>query len=95
VIPRDSHIRVAHAATTEEMILRRPYSYDAGISNGIADMGLLFAAYTKNPAKSYIPMQERVAESDAMNRWLTTIGSAAYLILPGVGEEDFLGEVMF
>jgi len=95
VIPRDAHIRVAHAATTEEMILRRPYSYDAGISNGIADMGLLFAAYTKNPAKSYIPMQERVAESDAMNRWLTTIGSAAYLILPGVGEEDFLGEVMF
>ena len=91
VIPRDAHIRLAHASTPEESILRRPYSYDEGIIDGTADMGLLFAAYTKNPSKSFIPMQERLAESDSMNRWLTTIGSAAYLMLPGVSEGELLG----
>ncbi|MCF8539319.1 MAG: Dyp-type peroxidase [Candidatus Nanopelagicales bacterium] len=91
LIPRDAHIRLAHASTPEESILRRPYSYDEGIIDGTADMGLLFAAYTKNPSKSFIPMQERLAESDSMNRWLTTIGSAAYLMLPGVSEGELLG----
>jgi dye decolorizing peroxidase len=94
VIPRDAHIRIAHATTPEESILRRPYNYDEGIVEGTADMGLIFAAYTKNPSKSFIPMQERLAESDAMNRWLTTIGSAAYLVLPGVSEGEILGQGM-
>lgn len=92
LIPRDAHIRVAHANSPAEMILRRPYSYDAGVSGGVSDMGLLFAAYTNNPNLSFIPMQTRLAESDAMNRWLTTIGSAAYVIVPGINEGEFLGE---
>jgi len=79
----NAHIRVAHAATPEETILRRTYNYKVELADGLNDMGLLFAAYIKDPAKSFIPMQERVAQSDVMNRWVTTIGSAAYLILPG------------
>ena len=94
VISQNAHIRVAHAATTEEMILRRPYNYNVELADGSMDMGLLFAAYTKNPANSFIPMQDRIAQSDAMNRWVTTIGSAAYLILPGVSEGEFLGELL-
>jgi len=92
VIPRDAHVRIAHANSAEESILRRPYNYDEGIVDGKADMGLIFAAYTKSPTKSFIPMQQRLAESDAMNRWLTTIGSAAYVILPGVAEGEVLGQ---
>jgi dye decolorizing peroxidase len=92
VIPRDAHVRIAHANSAEESILRRPYNYDEGIVDGKAEMGLIFAAYTKNPTKSFIPMQQRLAESDAMNRWLTTIGSAAYVILPGVAEGEVLGQ---
>lgn len=94
VISRNAHIRVAHAASIEEMILRRPYNYNVELADGSIDVGLLFAAYTKNPTKSFIPMQDRIAQSDAMNRWVTTIGSAAYLILPGVSEGEFLGEVL-
>jgi len=94
VIPMNAHIRVAHAETTEEMILRRPYNYNVELTDGTNDMGLLFAAYTKDPAQSFIPMQERIAQSDAMNKWVTTIGSAAYLILPGVSDGEFLGEVL-
>ena len=94
VIPINAHIRVAHAETTEEMILRRPYNYNVELTDGTNDMGLLFAAYTKDPTQSFIPMQERLAQSDAMNKWVTTIGSAAYLILPGVSDGEFLGEVL-
>lgn len=92
VIPRDAHIRLAHADSPEKSILRRPYNYDESYPDGTSDRGLIFAAYTKNAAKSFIPMQERLARSDSMNRWLTTIGSAAYLILPGVGDGEFLGQ---
>lgn len=94
VISKNAHIRVAHAATTEEMILRRPYNYNIELADGAVDVGLLFAAYTKDPTKSFIPMQDRIAQSDAMNRWVTTIGSAAYLILPGVLDGEILGEVL-
>ena len=94
IIPRDAHIRVAHANSPAEMIMRRPYNFDDGFTDGIPDIGQIFAAYTKNPALSFIPMQERLAESDAMNRWITTIGSAAYLVLPGIDSGQFLGEVI-
>ena len=95
VIPEDAHIRVSHAATTSEMILRRPYSYNAGMRDGANDMGLLFAAYMRDPSTSYIPMQQRVAESDAFNRWNTTIGSAAYFIPAGAPEGGYLAEGVF
>lgn len=95
VIPADAHIRVAHASTPSEMILRRPYNYDNGINDGTADMGLLFAAYMSDPATSFIPMQERLARSDAFNTWNTTIGSAAYVIPSGVEADAVLAEGIF
>lgn len=95
VIPADAHIRVAHASTPAEMILRRPYNYDNGIVDGSADMGLLFAAYMRDPATSFIPMQERIARSDAFNTWNTTIGSAAYVIPSGVDVDGVLAEGIF
>ncbi len=95
VIPLDAHIRVAHASTSAEMILRRPYSYDAGMRHGANDLGLLFAAYTRDPRRSFIPMQRRIATSDAFNRWNTTIGSASYLIPGGVRDGEILAERAF
>lgn len=95
VIPQDAHVRVAHAATTAEMVLRRPYSYDSGMHDGTNDVGLLFAAYMRDPAVSFIPMQKRIAESDAFNAWNTTIGSAAYLFPAGASEGGYLAEGLF
>ena len=95
VIPRDAHVRVAHAATTAEMILRRPYSYDNGMHDGTNDVGLLFAAYTRDPAASFIPMQQRIAELDAFNAWNTTIGSAAYVFPAGAVEGGYLAQGLF
>ena len=95
LIPHDSHIAVAHAASTRESILRRPYSYDAGMRGGTNDMGLLFAAYMRDPRESFIPMQERLAASDAFNRWNTAIGSATYLIPGGANDGGFIAEELF
>lgn len=95
LIPADSHIRVAHAATNQEMILRRPYNYDHGMVDGSNDVGQLFAAYMRDPATSFIPMQERIAQLDAFNEWNTTIGSAAYFIPGGVQEGQVLAEGIF
>lgn len=95
VIPRDAHVRVAHAATTAGMILRRPYSYDNGMHDETNDVGLLFAAYMRDPATSFIPMQQRIAESDAFNEWNTTIGSAAYVFPAGAVEDSYLAQGLF
>jgi len=92
VIARDAHVRVAHAASPREMILRRPYSYDNGMHAGASDVGLLFAAYMRDARTSFIPMQERISASDAFNRWNTTVGSAAYVLPGGVAEGGFLAE---
>lgn len=95
LIPEDAHIRVAHAATTREMIMRRTYNYDNGMQDGVSDMGLLFAAYMRDPSTSFIPMQERLAQFDAFNEWNTTIGSAAYFIPAGIEEGQTLAEGIF
>jgi dye decolorizing peroxidase len=94
VIPADSHVRVAHAQTLRERLLRRPYSYDNGIVDGTNDMGLLFAAYMREPATSFVPVQTRIAEQDAFNRWNTTIGSAVYLLPSGAAQGGYVGEGM-
>lgn len=95
VIPSNAHMRVAHAETDEEMILRRPYTYDAGFIDGAQDIGLIFAAYTADPSRSFIPMQQRIAEMDAFNRWNTTVGSSTYFIPPGCAEGDYLASGVF
>jgi dye decolorizing peroxidase len=95
VIPEDAHIRLAHSSKLDERIFRRGYNYDNGVVEGTNDMGLIFAAYTKNPRKSFIPMQTRLAQSDAFNRWISTIGSATYYFPGGCTEGGFIGQELF
>ena len=95
VIPSSAHVRIAHAESDEEMILRRPYTYDAGFIDGVQDAGLIFAAYTADPRRSFIPMQQRLADKDAFNRWNTTIGSATYMIPPGCAQGDYIASGLF
>lgn len=96
VISDNAHARVAHAASDESMILRRPYNYDAGVqADGSVEVGLLFAAYMRDPATSFIPMQEMVSQMDAFNEWNTTIGSSTYFVLPGAAPGEFLGQGLF
>jgi dye decolorizing peroxidase len=93
VIPANSHVAVAHQGG--ERILRRPFNYSIHEADGSTDAGQLFAAYMKNPAESFIPLQERISTLDSMNRWVQPIGSAAYLFPRGSQPESFIGAELF
>ncbi|MCZ8380323.1 Dyp-type peroxidase [Mycobacterium sp. CPCC 205372] len=93
VIPPNSHVALARHRHDGEQFLRRPYNYDDPPANGrTTDSGLLFAAYQRDPATQFVPVQRRLAEADALNEWTTTVGSATFAVLPGVAEGEYLGQ---
>ncbi len=74
-------------------MIRRPYNYADGIlADGDPDEGLLFVAYQADLAKAFVPVQHRLAQEDALNRWTTHIGSAVYAVPPGVRRGGYVGE---
>ncbi|MGP3533632.1 Dyp-type peroxidase [Microbacterium sp. RD1] len=96
-IPADAHIRLAapRRDAGEEM-LRRSYSYTRGqTAAGEEDAGLLFVSYQHDPRTSFLPVQQRLAESDALNRFTVATSSALFAILPGVsGPDDWFGRAL-
>ena len=93
VIPDYAHIRRAAPQSATEKFLRRPLSYDDGIlDGGVPDAGLLFAAYMANIKTQYIPVQDRLAKLDLMNKWTTPIGSSVFVFPPGCQPGGYIGE---
>ncbi len=96
VIPAHAHIRRARSENPSERIFRRGYNYDEQpTGTGISNSGLIFVSYQQSVAKQYIPLQQRLAELDALNQWTTPIGSAVFFIPPGCAEGGFVGETLF
>ena len=98
VIPESAHIARAHQRSDREQFLRRPYSYDLappGVDGDTSDSGLIFAAYQRDPLAQYLPVQQRLADHDALNEWTTPIGSAVYAMLPGARPGSYLGAPLF
>ncbi|CAM5397673.1 hypothetical protein GCM10010329_58350 [Streptomyces spiroverticillatus] len=82
VIPVDAHVRLAHSRLDQgARMLRRGYSYD----DGPAGRGLLFLAFMRDPAL-FTRVQQRLSESDAMNRFTEHRASAVGYVLPRFGE---------
>ncbi len=96
VIPPNAHAALAHPQQPEQRFLRRPYNYDDPPSAGeVSNSGLLFVSYQRDIDAQFLPVQSRLAQSDAMNRWITAVGSAVYVIPPGVKPGGFLGGQLF
>ncbi len=96
VIPPNAHVALAHPVQSGERFLRRPYNYDVSPTAGeTSDSGLIFTAYQRDIDRQFLPVQRRLAQFDALNRWTTAIGSAVYVIPPGVGPGAYLGEQLF
>jgi dye decolorizing peroxidase len=92
VIPENSHIALARHRSDGERFLRRPYNYDDTPPTGeISDSGLLFLAYQRDPGRQFVPAQRRLSDADALNPWITTVGSAVFAIPPGATEGGYLG----
>ncbi|MFI8696438.1 Dyp-type peroxidase [Dietzia maris] len=96
VIPVESHIARARQLDRSEAMLRRPYNYDDPPEGGeISNSGLLFTAYQADPVRTYVPVQRRLAEQDALNTWTIPIGSAVFALPPGAPEGGYVGQGLF
>jgi deferrochelatase/peroxidase EfeB len=93
LIPADSHVRLASAAVNGgAQLLRRGYSYYEGIDQfGELDAGLFFICYQRDPRRQFVPIQRRLASSDALNQYVRHVGSAVFACPPGASRGGWVG----
>jgi deferrochelatase/peroxidase EfeB len=99
---RDSNRRLhlmpgAHAALAAPQrnggvrLLRRPYSYDAGVDpNGLLDAGLIFLSFSSDPGH-FVTVQRRLAAHDPLNGFSQHLAGAVFACPPGIRPGSFLG----
>jgi len=96
VIPDHAHVRLAaHENNDGLKILRRSYNYTEGINEvGLLDAGLLFIAYQNDPAH-FETLQAKLGSSDALNEYISHIGSAVFFTPPAPHVGSYIGEGLF
>lgn len=96
VIPPTAHIRLAaHENNDGIRILRRSYNYTDGLTGvGLLDAGLLFISYQNDPAH-FEALQTRLGAADALNEYISHIGSAIFFVPPAPVEGAYIGEALF
>jgi deferrochelatase/peroxidase EfeB len=98
LIPENVHIRLADPENNSgQRILRRGYSYSEGVERGTGeiDAGLFFIAFQRSPRRQFIPLQRRLAASDALNRHTVHTSSAIFACPPGTEQGGFIGQGLF
>ncbi|WP_053912793.1 iron uptake transporter deferrochelatase/peroxidase subunit [Streptomyces sp. SCSIO 75703] len=94
----NAHVRLAHPDSNDgATLLRRGYSFTDGTDGlGRLEAGLFFLAYQRDPRTGFLPVQTRLARSDALNEYIQHVGSALFAIPPGVrGTDDWWGRTLF
>lgn len=97
-IPTDAHIRLSSPESNDgERILRRGYSFSEPPEpgSGQIDAGLFFICFQRDPQRQFVPIQQRLAESDALNRHIQHTASAVFACPPGVKPGGFIGDALF
>ena len=61
---------------------------------GQLDAGLFFIGFMHDP-QSFVTLQERLAQHDALNEYISHKGSALFAVPPGAAEGGFVGEQLF
>ncbi len=89
VIDTASHVRRARSDDPGQRFLRRAYNYTVADPDRPLgeDSGLVFIAFAADLRRQFTPVQQRLADLDRLNQWVTTIGSAVYAVPRGVPEE--------
>jgi deferrochelatase/peroxidase EfeB len=88
-LPPDSHVRLAAPQSNAgASMLRRGYDF----TDGPHDAGLLFVCFVRDPRRQYVPMQQRMAEHDALAAHASHTASALFAVPPGCRPGGFVGE---
>jgi deferrochelatase/peroxidase EfeB len=98
LIPVDSHVRLASAKENSgARILRRGYSFTDGVDESLGELeaGLFFICFQRDPAKQFVPIQERLGQVDALNEYIKHVGSALFAVPPGAKPGGYIGERLF
>jgi deferrochelatase/peroxidase EfeB len=98
VIPLGAHIRLAAPATNGGIrLLRRGYSFTDGIDGqtGQLDGGLFFVCFQRDPRTGFVPVQTRLAASDALNEYIVHVGSGLFAVPPGIAAGGYIGQTLF
>lgn len=98
LIPKDSHLAIAHSSHHGgKKMLRRGYSYENGLDKvGNIEAGLIFIAYVNSLNERFIPVLEALAKSDALNEYISHVGTAVFAIPRAPRDEnDFIGSALF
>jgi deferrochelatase/peroxidase EfeB len=95
-IPPDAHIRLtAPAVNGGARLLRRSYSFDDGLDlNRQLDAGLFFICFQRDPRRQFIPIQQRLADADALNGFIQHRASAIFACPGGTGDTGYVGQVL-
>ncbi len=96
-LAEDTHIRLAAPGENNGLrILRRGYSFADGVDPVTAqlDAGLFFIAYQRDPRRQFVPLQQRLADNDALNEYIKHIASASFAVPPGVEVGGYVGETL-
>jgi deferrochelatase/peroxidase EfeB len=97
LIPVDSHVAVVSPERNHgHRILRRGYNFvDGSNALGGLDAGLFFIAYVRDPRTHFIPLQTKMAGSDAMMEYLQFTSSAIFAVPPGTSPGEHVGQALF
>ncbi|SDL38950.1 Dyp-type peroxidase [Tessaracoccus oleiagri] len=88
VIADNAHSRLAHPDHNRGRTMYRRglnYADDTG-------SGLIFCAFQSDISKQFIPVQRVLDDFDALNEWTTAVGSAVFVIPPGMREGGYLAQ---
>ncbi|GGD79291.1 iron uptake transporter deferrochelatase/peroxidase subunit [Paenibacillus nasutitermitis] len=92
--PANSH--VALAKQTKQQIHRRAYSYTDKVDprTGNVDAGLLFISYQRNPDQQLLPMLRLMQNKDALNSYVSHVGSGMFACPAGLKEGRYFGQTI-
>ncbi|MBX6395535.1 MAG: deferrochelatase/peroxidase EfeB [Alicyclobacillaceae bacterium] len=95
-LPENSHVRLAHGDGTVKL-LRRSYSYLNGVDSktGSLDAGLVFISFQRDVQQQFVPILRRLAAQDALNEYISHIGSAVFACPPGARKGGYVGDTLF
>jgi deferrochelatase/peroxidase EfeB len=96
-VASNSHIRLAAPASNANFrLLRRSYSFTDGVDprTGQLDTGLFFIAYQRHPRRQFVPIQNQLAQHDALNKYIKHVASGVFAVPPGVESSGYLGETL-